>query len=93
MEELLRYHLVVLVDQQSGRKTTDSPTHSIQLKDSSFAFFYFVSIEITFVAMSALIPLLANASVAFFGGPNLTKCIFLTARVTVAMILKDEMAG
>ena len=52
----------------------------------------FVSMEITFVAMSALIPLLANASVAFFGEPNLTKCIFLTARVTVAMILKVNLA-
>ena len=47
--------------------------------------------EITFVAMSALIPLLANASVALFGEPNLTKCIFLTARVTVAMILKVNL--
>ena len=51
----------------------------------------FVSMKITFVAMSALIPLLANASVAFFGEPNLTKCIFLTARVTVAMILKVNL--
>ena len=58
----------------------------------------FVSLEITFVAMTALIALMANASVAFFGEPNLTKCIFITARVTVAMILKvqfeeDKMAG
>ena len=47
---------------------------------------------ITFVATSALIPLLANASVAFFGETNLTNCIFLTARVAVAMILKVDLA-
>ena len=39
--------------------------------------------------MTALIPpVLANASVAFFGEPNLTKCIFLTAGVTMPMIVK-----
>ena len=41
--------------------------------------------------MTALIPIMANASVAFFGEPNLTKCIFLTARITVTMILKVNL--
>ena len=69
----------------------DSPTHSVQLRDQALHSSSFVFMEITFVAMTALIPLMTNASVAFFGEPNLTKCIFITARVTVAMILKVNL--